>query len=66
MNTKITLGFVFVVAVIGLAAAGYSSSTTISANAAASNKTGSVAKVQAGEGDTSAPINYILPTKPTN
>ncbi|GEM_PF-1448667 len=27
MNTKITLGFVFVVAAIGLAAAGYSSST---------------------------------------
>jgi hypothetical protein len=44
MNTKITL----VVAAIGLAAAGYSSSTTISANAAASNKTGSVAQVQDG------------------
>ena len=33
MNTKITLDFVFVVAAIGLAEAGYSSSTTISANA---------------------------------
>jgi hypothetical protein len=48
LNTKITLCFVFVVAAIGLAAAGYSSSTTISANAAASNKTGSVAQVQDG------------------
>jgi hypothetical protein len=48
LNTKITLCFVFVVAAIGLAAAGYSSSTTKSANAAASNKTGTVAQVQDG------------------
>jgi hypothetical protein len=55
MNTKITL----VVAAIGLAAAGYSSSTTISANAAASNKTGSELKYKQEEGIL-LPINYIL------
>ena len=66
MNTKITLGFVFVVAAIGACSSRIFFKHTISANAAASNKTGSVAKVQAGEGDTSAPINHILPTKPTN
>jgi plastocyanin len=54
MNTKIILGFIFVVAAIGLA-------TTISANAAASNTTGSVAKVQAGGGDTSAPLTTFSP-----
>ncbi|MFZ0896068.1 MAG: hypothetical protein WAZ77_16350 [Candidatus Nitrosopolaris sp.] len=46
MNTKITL----VVTAIGLAAAGYSSSTTISANAAASNKTVSELKYKLEEG----------------
>src|SRR5436853_6426633 len=61
MNTKIILGFIFVVAAIGLATAGYSSTTTISANAAASNTTGSVAKVQAGGGDTSAPLTTFSP-----
>ncbi|MGB6672550.1 MAG: hypothetical protein WBE34_08955 [Candidatus Nitrosopolaris sp.] len=45
MNTKITL----VVAAIGLAA-GYSSSTTKSANAAASTKTGSELKYKLEEG----------------
>ena len=54
MNTKITL----VVAAIGLAA-GYSSSTTKSANAAASTKTGSELKYKLEEGIL-LPINYIL------
>jgi plastocyanin len=61
MNTKIILGFIFVVAAIGLAAAGYSSTTSISANAVASNTTGSVVKVQAGGGDTSAPLTTFSP-----